>query len=504
MPKKILDMRNITKSFAGVKVLDDVRLDLYDGEVHALMGENGAGKSTLMKILTGVYIKDSGVVEKIDKNGKMAQLENITPKLAQEQGISIVFQEFNLLNNMSIAENVFIGREPKTGIGTVDWKKMLADTKEILRHVKLDVDPDTIVANLSTAEKQSVEIAKCLSYKADIIVLDEPTSSLTEREVDVLFELINELKAKGTSIIYISHRMEEIFKITDRITVFRDGKYVDTYITAETNNATLVQSMIGRKLSLEKNTGYKDKTKEAVALEVKGVNVNVTNRSKPFDFKLHKGEILGFFGLVGAGRTELARVIFGVDRCEGASIFKDGQQVRISDPMDAINQGIALIPEDRKELGLILSLSVQDNMVLAALKNMSYIRKGKQEEKALTLKYIKDLSVALSSEEQLIEELSGGNQQKVVLGKWLALKPDILIMDEPTRGIDVGAKSEIYDIMRQLADSGTSIMMISSEMPEILHISDRVVVLFEGQKTMDESVVMLDQEKLMQAAIGGS
>jgi ribose transport system ATP-binding protein len=504
MPKKILDMRHITKAFAGVTVLSDVSFDLYEGEVHALIGENGAGKSTLIKILTGVYTKDSGVIEKLGPDGKMIQLENISPKRAQELGISIVFQECNLLNNLSVAENIFIGREPRTSIGTVDWKKLREDTKEILKRVKLDISPDTLVANLSTAEKQSVEIAKSLSYKADFIVLDEPTSSLTEREVEVLFELINDLKSKSTSIIYISHRIEEIFKITDRITVLRDGKYVGTFITSETNNSTLVQCMIGRKLSLEKNTQYRDCKDRPVALEVRSVNVNVSTRSRPFDFQLHKGEILGFFGLVGAGRTELARIIFGVDKNKDAAIYKDGKRITINSPLDAINSGIALIPEDRKELGLILSLSVQNNLVLTALKNMNWFRKNRQEEKELTLKYIRDLSVALSSEDQPIEELSGGNQQKVVLGKWLALKPDILIMDEPTRGIDVGAKAEIYAIMRKLADEGTSILMISSEMPEILHISDRVIVLYEGQKTLDEAVVNLDQEKLMYVAIGGN
>lgn len=503
MPKKILDIRHITKAFAGVTVLSDVSFDLYEGEVHALIGENGAGKSTLMKILTGVYTKDSGVIEKLGPGGKMIQLENISPKRAQELGISIVFQEFNLLNNLSVAENIFLGREPRTNIGTVDWKKLREDTKEILKRVKLDISPDTLVANLSTAEKQSVEIAKSLSYKADLIVLDEPTSSLTEREVEVLFELINDLKAKGTSIIYISHRLEEIFRISDRITVLRDGKYVGTFITSETNNSTLVQCMIGRKLSLEKNKQFRDCKDCPVALEVRNVNVNVSMRSRPFDFQLHKGEILGFFGLVGAGRTELARIIFGVDKNKDVAIYKDGERITINNPFDAINNGIALIPEDRKELGLILSLSVQNNLVLTALNNMKWFRKNGQEEKELTLKYIRDLSIALSSEDQLIEELSGGNQQKVVLGKWLALKPDILIMDEPTRGIDVGAKAEIYAIMRKLADAGTSILMISSEMPEILHISDRVIVLYEGQKTLDEAVVNLDQEKLMYAAIGG-
>lgn len=497
-------MQNIAKSFAGVTVLDDVRFDLYEGEVHALMGENGAGKSTLMKILTGVYTKDSGTVEKLDTNGNMVRLENITPKSAQEQGISIVFQEFNLLNNMSIAENVFIGREPKTKAGTVDWKQLFKDTKRILERVRLDKNPQTLVADLSVAEKQSVEIAKCLSYEADIIVLDEPTSSLTDREVEVLFDLIAELKAQGTSIIYISHRMDEIFKITDRITVFRDGKYVDTFKTTETDNTSLVQCMIGRKLSLEKNTTVKDLSGMDIAFEVKNANVNVTLKSKPFDFQLYKGEILGFFGLVGAGRTELARIIFGIDKANGAEIYKSGEKLDISSPCDAINHGIALVPEDRKELGLILSLSVQNNLVLTCLKRMSPLRFNKAEERAVTLKYIKDLSVVLSSEEQLIEELSGGNQQKVVLGKWLAMNPDILILDEPTRGIDVGAKAEIYDIMRQLAKRGTSIIMISSEMPEILHISDRVIVLYEGQKTLDASAAGLDQEKLMHAAIGGN
>ncbi|MHC1771329.1 MAG: sugar ABC transporter ATP-binding protein [Flexilinea sp.] len=497
-------MKNITKSFAGVKVLDDVHFDLYESEVHALLGENGAGKSTLMKILAGVYSKDRGVINKTNTDGKVVSLENITPKQAQEAGISIVFQEFNLLNNISIAENIFIGREPKTKFGTVDWKQLYASTSKILARVKLNKDPKSMVSELSTAEKQLVEIAKSISYKSDIIILDEPTSSLTDNEVEILFDLIGELKNQGMCIVYISHRMEEIFKITDRITVLRDGKFINTFITSGTDVPALIQSMIGRKLNLDRNTVAKDFNNAEVTFSVKNINVHVSTLSKPFSFDLHKGEILGLFGLVGAGRTELARLIFGIDKSDDIEIYKNGKRISIKSPIDAINNGLALVPEDRKELGLILPLSVQNNLVLASLKDMNKIRLTGKEEKSLTMKYIKELHVYLNNENQPVDELSGGNQQKIVVGKWLSISPDILIMDEPTRGIDIGAKAEIYEIMRNLTANGMSILMISSEMPEILHISDRAIVLFEGQKTLDESTARLDQKDLANAAIGGN
>lgn len=500
MNRTIVEMDNIVKSFAGIKALNDVHLDLREGELHALMGENGAGKSTLMKILTGVYSKDSGTIKLAGEDGSLKEVEIKTPLQAQHLGISMVFQEFNLLDNMDIAENIFLGREPVDGKHCIDKKKMYADAKKWLDKVHLDVDPKSKVSDLSVGFKQLLEIAKCLSFNARIIILDEPTASLTDRESETLFSIIDELKRNHISIVYISHRMEEVFNLADRITVFRDGTYIDTVERKDFKEDQIIKMMIGRELQEDVSTRVAKSGSDEVALEVQ--NVKVYKNSTPVNLKLYKGEILGMFGLVGAGRTELSRVIFGIDPVGDGRILVDGKEVKITCPLDAIKAGIALVPEDRKDLGLILGMSVKDNMLLPKLGTFKSPVLNKKDISNITGTYIQDLSIALASEEEEVKNLSGGNQQKVVIAKWMAMNPKVLIMDEPTRGIDIGAKSEIYAIMRKLTEEGMSIIMISSEMAEIQKVSDRVIVMHEGSVTGEMSVSEATQATIMNAAIG--
>ena len=500
MNRTIVEMDNIVKSFAGIKALNDVHLDLREGELHALMGENGAGKSTLMKILTGVYSKDSGTIKLASEDGSLKEVEIKTPLQAQHLGISMVFQEFNLLDNMDIAENIFLGREPVDRKHCIDKKKMYADAKKWLDKVHLDIDPKSKVSDLSVGFKQLLEIAKCLSFNARIIILDEPTASLTDRESETLFSIIDELKRNNISIVYISHRMEEVFNLADRITVFRDGTYIDTVERKNFKEDEIIKMMIGRELQEDVSKRAVKSGSDEVALEVQ--NVKVYKNSTPVNLKLHKGEILGMFGLVGAGRTELSRVIFGIDPVGDGRILVDGKEVKITCPLDAIKAGIALVPEDRKDLGLILGMSVKDNMLLPKLGTFKSPVLNKKDISNITGTYIQDLSIALASEEEEVKNLSGGNQQKVVIAKWMAMNPKVLIMDEPTRGIDIGAKSEIYAIMRKLTEEGMSIIMISSEMAEIQKVSDRVIVMHEGSVTGEMSVDEATQATIMNAAIG--
>ena len=493
-------MDNIVKSFAGIKALNDVHLDLREGELHALMGENGAGKSTLMKILTGVYSKDSGTIKLASEDGSLKEVEIKTPLQAQHLGISMVFQEFNLLDNMDIAENIFLGREPVDRKHCIDKKKMYADAKKWLDKVHLDIDPKSKVSDLSVGFKQLLEIAKCLSFNARIIILDEPTASLTDRESETLFSIIDELKRNNISIVYISHRMEEVFNLADRITVFRDGTYIDTVERKNFKEDEIIKMMIGRELQEDVSARAIKGSSDEIALEVQ--NIKVYKNSTPVNLKLRKGEILGMFGLVGAGRTELSRVIFGIDPVGDGRILVDGKEIKITRPLDAIKAGIALVPEDRKDLGLILGMSVKDNMLLPKLGTFTSPVLNKKDISNITGTYIQDLSIALASEEEEVKNLSGGNQQKVVIAKWMAMNPKILIMDEPTRGIDIGAKSEIYAIMRKLTEEGMSIIMISSEMAEIQKVSDRVIVMHEGSVTGEMSVDEATQATIMNAAIG--
>ena len=464
------------------------------------MGENGAGKSTLMKILTGVYSKDSGTIKLASEDGSLKEVEIKTPLQAQHLGISMVFQEFNLLDNMDIAENIFLGREPVDRKHCIDKKKMYADAKKWLDKVHLDIDPKSKVSDLSVGFKQLLEIAKCLSFNARIIILDEPTASLTDRESETLFSIIDELKRNNISIVYISHRMEEVFNLADRITVFRDGTYIDTVERKNFKEDEIIKMMIGRELQEDVSARAIKGGSDEIALEVQ--NIKVYKNSTPVNLKLRKGEILGMFGLVGAGRTELSRVIFGIDPVGDGRILVDGKEIKITRPLDAIKAGIALVPEDRKDLGLILGMSVKDNMLLPKLGTFTSPVLNKKDISNITGTYIQDLSIALASEEEEVKNLSGGNQQKVVIAKWMAMNPQILIMDEPTRGIDIGAKSEIYAIMRKLTEEGMSIIMISSEMAEIQKVSDRVIVMHEGSVTGEMSVDEATQATIMNAAIG--
>ncbi|MGG1444545.1 sugar ABC transporter ATP-binding protein [Brevibacillus laterosporus] len=496
MTDLLLEMKGICKSFPGVKVLDQVELTVRPGELVALMGENGAGKSTLMKILGGIYTKDSGTI-----TVKGQSVPEMTTKLAAELGIGIIHQELNLISHLSVAENIFLGREFTYGkTKFINWKKLRQEAKIYLDQLGIQVDPDTKVGDLSVGQQQMIEIAKALSLQADILVLDEPTAALTNREIDALFEVIFALKNKGVGMIYISHRMEEIFQVSDRITVLRDGQYVGTKVTAETSMDELVKMMVGREITdrfPKVDVSLGEEKLRVDHLSVKGKLADVS-------FAVQAGEILGFAGLMGAGRSEVAKAIFGLERLESGSIKVEGRSVTINKPKDAIAAGIAFVTEDRKEEGLVLSLSVRENIALPNLSSLSSLGVlYKQKEQQLADETINKLLVKTHSSEQRVGSLSGGNQQKVVIGKWLATAPKILILDEPTRGVDIGAKKEIYDLMNRLAQAGVAIIMISSELPEVLGMSDRIIVMHEGKMTGEFSREEATQEIIMHAATGG-
>ncbi|GED32899.1 sugar ABC transporter ATP-binding protein [Brevibacillus centrosporus] len=497
MSAYLLEMKGINKSFPGVKVLSDVQLNLKSGELVALMGENGAGKSTLMKILGGIYERDAGTI--IVKGETQ---EKMTPDIASSRGIAIIHQEMNLIPHLSVMENIFLGREYTYGkSGIVNWRKMRQETKRWLDQLAIKLDPDTLVGDLSVGQQQMIEIAKALSMQADILVLDEPTAALTNREIDALFDMIASLKEKGVGMIYISHRMEEIFQVSDRITVLRDGQYVGTVETAETNLDELVKMMVGREITdrfpkVEVQLGG-----ERLRVE----NLNVKDKLSNISFSIKSGEIVGVAGLMGAGRTEMAKALFGLEKVREGQILVDGKPVRVTRPIDAISAGIALVTEDRKEEGLVLSLSVRENISLPNLQKVSSLGVMKpRDEQVLSNDAIQRLFIKTAGGEQIVGSLSGGNQQKVVIGKWLAKKPKILILDEPTRGVDIGAKKEIYDIMNRLAQDGVAILMISSELPEVLGMSDRVLVMHEGRITGEFTREEATQEMIMRAATGGT
>jgi ribose transport system ATP-binding protein len=496
MSTPALEMNNIIKTYPGVRALDNVSFDVAKGEVHALVGENGAGKSTLMKILAGAQSMDSG---EILINGE--QVHVTTPQKAMELGVSIIYQEFNLVPYLNAAENIYLGREPKATVpGFIDFGKMYADSQAVIDQLGVDLNVRTPVNNLSIAQQQMIEIAKATSRNSMIIAMDEPSATLTEHEMHALFDLIRSLKAKGVSIIYISHRLEEIFEIADRVTVFRDGKYVGTKPIAETDRDDLIKMMVGRELT---------DVIPKVPAEIKGPALEVRNLTRKgviedINFTVHQGEILGLAGLVGAGRTEVARAIFGADTIDAGEIWLDGKQIKVRSPKDAIRQGIGLVTEDRKALGLILGMVVRENISLAnldALTKLGFVNRG--AEKKISMQYIEDLMIKTPSCEQQVQNLSGGNQQKVVLAKWLFTQSKVLIFDEPTRGIDVGAKTEIYHLMNRLAASGAAIIMISSELPEIMGMSDRILVMHEGHIAGELSRADATQEKIMQLATGG-
>lgn len=493
-PEIVLQMKGISKTFPGVKALDDVNFEVRKGEVHVLLGENGAGKSTLMKVLSGIISKDSG---EILLDGKPVEIHGISN--AQSLGISIIHQELNMLEDRNIAQNIFLGREPvKNRIGTVNAKKMLSDSKTLLERLEVDLDPKCMVRYLSVAQQQMVEVVKALSIKTKILIMDEPTSSLTKKEIDRLFTIVRSLKAEGISIVYISHRMEEIFEIGDRVTVMRDGRYIGTVPVAETNMNDLITMMVGRKIdNLYGRTSHQPgeealRTEKLTGLRFRNVSIHVRS-----------GEIVGLGGLVGAGRTELAKAIFGYDRIESGDVFLHGKKVKRHSPKHSVQQGLALLPEDRKSEGLVLEQPVKNNIVQASLHKLfrNHIVNSKVEFDTAE-KFRKELRIASPSVLMLVKSLSGGNQQKVVLGKWLCTGCNVLIFDEPTRGIDVGAKAEIYALMNQLAGAGYAILVISSDQLELLGISDRIYVMCEGEITAELSKDEATPELLLTYAIG--
>ena len=490
MGDTILKMYDIQKYFPGVHALDNAQLEVRSGEVLALIGENGAGKSTLMKILTGVYTKDEGVIEYFGE-----KIELHSPKDAQERGISIVHQELNLMQDLTVAENIYIGREPNKGL-FLDKAKQNKMAQELLDSLHLDISPTTQVKRLTVAKQQMVEIAKALSYNSTkILIMDEPSTALTETEIEDLFTFIRRLKATGVGIIYISHRMNELKQITDRITVMRDGQYVDTVDTATTPMDQIVKMMVGRVIYEEPKSKSNVPADAPVVLEARGLK---SRDVKDVSFQLKKGEILGFAGLMGAGRTETMRLVFGADKREAGTILIDGKEVKIRTPRDAVRAGIGYLSEDRKRYGLCLGLSVADNTVMASLDSMTkgLFVNDKKITKVST-EHTEQLATKTPSVKTLVRSLSGGNQQKVVISKWLLRDCDILIFDEPTKGIDVGAKSEIYKLMNQLAAQGKSIIMISSELPELLRMSDRIVVMCEGRVTGELDIADATQEVVM-------
>jgi inositol transport system ATP-binding protein len=490
----VLAMEHISKSFPGVQALSDVQLTVRRGSVHALMGENGAGKSTLMKVLIGMYIPEEG---EITFEGKRVKIENTQQAL--RMGISMIHQELSPEPYMTVAENVFLGREPLGRFGLIDKKKMVADTKALLERLEINIDPNTVMRTLSVANTQMVEIAKAISYDSSLIIMDEPTSAITEREVAHLFKIIGTLKEKGVAIIYITHKMDEVFQIADDITVFRDGRHIATVPAAQTDRNSLIAMMVGRELT---NLFPKeDAPIGEVVLSVQGLTR--PGVVEDVSFELRRGEILGLAGLMGAGRTEVIEGIFGIKPITAGVITIHGQQVAIRSPQDAIKHGLALLTEDRKLTGIMGVLSVRDNMMIASLG--SYSKAGFLNKRIINETCAKEktrLELKTPSMDQLIKLLSGGNQQKVLVSRWLLTVPDILILDEPTRGIDVGAKSEIHRLMSKLAQEGKAIIMISSELPEILGMSDRVLVMHEGRVGGVFDRRDATQETIMRAATG--
>lgn len=493
MGEVILTMNGIDKSFPGVHALDHVNLEVRKGEVHALMGENGAGKSTLMKVLTGIYTKDEGT---ITYEGKEVAFAN--PREAQAAGIVIVHQELNMLNHLTVAQNIFIGREMMTG-KLISDKKMNEEAKKLFDKLNIDIDPTEKMGRLTVGKQQMCEIAKAISHDAKVIVFDEPSAALTETEIDELFKIIKDLREKQMGIVYISHRMDEIKVITDRVTVMRDGGYVGTLITEDSTKDDIINMMVGRVIYEEPKTKSNVAPDAPVVLKVE--NLNAGKMVQDVSFELHKGEILGFSGLMGAGRTETARALFGADPKESGDVYINGKKMDIKNPMDAVKNGIGYLSEDRKQYGIVVQKTVAENSTMASLDNyMNGIFINKKKEAAVASKYVDSLKTKTPSVDQLVVNLSGGNQQKVVIAKWLVKDCDILIFDEPTRGIDVGAKSEIYQLMNELVAEGKSIIMISSEMTEILRMSDRIVVMCEGRKTGEMDISEATQENIMHAA----
>ena len=492
MSDNILELKHITKLYPGVVALNDVSLEVRRGEILALVGENGAGKSTLIKTCSGAITPTQG---EIVINGK--SFTGMTPQTSEQNGIGVIYQEFNLVGDLSVAENIFLGRAIRKGM-VIDLKAMERESKKILDSLNIKINPKTLVKTLSVGYQQMVEIAKAVSQNAKLLIMDEPSAPLTSAEVEAMFAIVDKLKAGGVSIIYISHRLDEIFRLADRITILRDGQYVTTLNTDETNKDELVKYMVGRQLT----EVYPKRDEICVKDEVIFEAVNVSgNGDKNISFKIHRGEVLGLGGLVGAGRTEFAELMFGMrPKTAGKFIFK-GKEISPKTPKDAIELGIGLVPEDRKKEGALLGMSIRCNINMPIYQRISkgtVINEKKEEEIAQT--YRKEISIKTPTLDQLVKNLSGGNQQKVILAKWLAADSELLIFDEPTRGIDVGAKKEIYTLINHLVEQGKTVLMISSEMEELMGMSDRILILAEGNMTGELNKSEFNQERIMQLA----
>ncbi len=493
MGETILKMQGIQKYFSGVHALKAVNFELQAGEVHALMGENGAGKSTLIKVLCGIHKRDGGTIELF---GNEVSFNNISE--SQAAGISVIHQELNMMNHLTVAQNIFIGREPKNGF-MIDDAKMVREARELFERIGVNIDPTVKLGDLTVGKQQIVEIAKAVSHECKLLVLDEPTAALTQPEVEALFEIMNDLRDKGIGMIYISHRMDEINRISDRVTVMRDGEYVGTVYTKDTTKDDIVRMMVGRVIYGEQKEKSNVPADAPVVLEVR--NLNAGREVKNVSFQLRKGEILGFAGLMGAGRTEVARALYGADPKQTGEVYINGKKVNLKTPSQAVRNGICYLSEDRKRFGLMLDKSVTENSAIASVDD--YIHGGlinDNEMRKVAEEKNKLLRTKTPSMEQLLKNLSGGNQQKVIIARWLMKNSDIFIFDEPTRGIDVGAKSEIYTLMEELAAQGKSIIMISSELAEVLRMSDRVLVMCEGRKTGELDISEATQENIMQLA----
>jgi len=493
MGETILTMKGIDKTFPGVHALDHVDLEIRKGEVLALMGENGAGKSTLMKVLTGIYKKDAGTI-----TYEGSEVEYSNPREAQAAGIVIVHQELNMMGHLTVAQNIFIGREPRHGV-LIDDAKMNEDAKKLFAELNISINPRETMSRLTIGKQQMCEIAKAISHQAKIIIFDEPSAALTDAEIEQLFKIIRDLREKQLGIVYISHRMDEIKKITDRVTVMRDGCNVGTLITNDCTKDDIINMMVGRVIYEAPKTESHVKPDAPVVLKVE--HLNAGRMVQDVSFELHKGEILGFSGLMGAGRTETARALFGADPKESGEIFIKGKKVEVNSPKQAVAEGLGYLSEDRKRYGIVLKKSIVENSTLTCLPRFcrhQFI--DKQEEKKVTRQYAETLELKTPGIDQMVMDLSGGNQQKVVIEKWLIGDSDILIFDEPTRGIDVGAKQEIYALMNKLVGEGKSILMISSEMAEILRMSDRIIVMCEGRITGELAIEEASQAKIMNFA----
>ncbi|WP_341279299.1 sugar ABC transporter ATP-binding protein [Paenibacillus sp. FSL H8-0537] len=493
----LIEMTGINKSFSSVQVLKNAAFRLKAGEIHALMGENGAGKSTLMKILTGVYKADAGIIQ---VKGKERTFAN--PTEAENSGVAIIHQELNIIPKLTVAENMFLGRQLVYGrTGILRDKEMKKKTREYMQRLGVELDPDAVAESLSIGQQQMIEIAKALSKNAEVLIMDEPTAALTDREIESLFQIMNQLRGEGVGIVYISHRMEEIFRMCDEISVLRDGSFLGTEQTANTTVQHIVRLMVGREI------GDRYPQRHAVIGEER-LRVNGLSDGKKLNdisFSVKAGEIVGVAGLMGAGRTEIMRLLFGADKKKKGQVWLDGKIVNISDPASAIAAGIVFVTEDRKHQGLILNMSVRENLSLTNypfIADKGIISSGKEQE--LSEQMIKRFNIRTRDAEQTVKSLSGGNQQKIAIGKWLGKLPKVFIMDEPTRGVDVGAKKEIYSMMNELSEQGVAIIMVSSDLPEVLGVSDRVIVVHEGHIASVLDKTQMNQEAIMHAATGGS